>query len=545
MSGGKNVDPDPLAEHRNRVGALVDQLLDAGEPDASSDLSEGEIAAKVAGALANVGNARSPAHERRSAAHARLTALRGDDLVSATLVLLEAAGRGWVGATFFVLSDIARMRPQMSAAETLLALRLVNRFGASERHAKYLPMVLDNIERQGRSDQIQYRPHLRETLTALEGKHTYPADLVRARARVRALLPLERDTLDLTPIVLVDPWARVVHTHLRERCAEMTGDANELLRLLADATSSAPPKKWRGRWLDLLGRRGELREVVRSMLEDLLAAEANPDAKKWDRLQQLIDLRNHDVLRGACWAAGISPSAWSAHLLGDVVAQAAGASDKVANAGVLMLAEIGTKDAVAQLARLRSSVKQQGLQKQIGRALDTIAQWDEVSTFDLLESSVPRFDLDEGGRKSFGAGDVTAVISVDDAGEVAVRWRDAEGREHRVAPRRSQHDRAAVAAVRSETKRIAKALAAERSRLEELFAADSTWPIERWWPLYVAHPLTGALARRLIWQVEADGSRRFSAIAGADTRELRIRRRNYETRRLAGPPRSPVASDPR
>lgn len=417
--------------------------------------------AQLADAFAGVG-APGVDWRRRQNALDRIFELEADDLVSATLLLLDAAGSGWVGATLVVLRDIGARRPKLTADDSLLALRLVNRIATNNAFGEYLPMIIANVERHSAKGAALFETELRATLAALEVERAYPAELVRIRARVRTLLP-SGDALDLTPIVPVDPWGRLVRSHLQDRF-EASKELNELLRLLADATSPAPTKKWRERWIALLRALPTSRDVVRLMLEDLLVAEANPGAQPWDRLQRLIDLRNHDVARGAAWGVGLSPAPTSVALLGDVGIRTAGVSDKVANACVQMLMELRTKDAVAQLARMRATIKQQGLLKLIRRALDSVAHWQEVSTFELIESSVP------------------------------------------------------------------PSVAAERVRLEELLAADHEWTVERWCPLYVAHPVTGTIARDLIWSVEID-SAWSSAFPGAAAGEFLLR--DGTSRRLA------------
>src|SRR5258708_34338467 len=43
------------------------------------------------------------------------------------------------------------------------------------------------------------------------------------------------------------------------------------------------------------------------------------------------------------------------------------------------------------------------------------------------------------------------------------------------------------------------ALAGERNRLEKLLAQDRFWALSDWQTLYLGHPITGRLARGLIW----------------------------------------------
>ncbi|KAJ3058495.1 hypothetical protein HK102_010472 [Quaeritorhiza haematococci] len=54
-------------------------------------------------------------------------------------------------------------------------------------------------------------------------------------------------------------------------------------------------------------------------------------------------------------------------------------------------------------------------------------------------------------------------------------------------------------------KDVGKMLTAQRERIDGLFLARKSWPLEAWRPRYLDHPLVGAIARRLIWTFDADG----------------------------------------
>src|SRR5207249_5928073 len=51
---------------------------------------------------------------------------------------------------------------------------------------------------------------------------------------------------------------------------------------------------------------------------------------------------------------------------------------------------------------------------------------------------------------------------------------------------------------------IRKTLAGERARLDGLLAEARSWPVAEWRALYLDHPVTGRLARALIWRFGSD-----------------------------------------
>jgi len=61
--------------------------------------------------------------------------------------------------------------------------------------------------------------------------------------------------------------------------------------------------------------------------------------------------------------------------------------------------------------------------------------------------------------------------------------------------------KADVRAVRRQVKELRDTIGAERRRVEGLFAVDRSWELAEWRRYYLDHPVTGRLARRLIWCV--------------------------------------------
>ncbi len=60
-------------------------------------------------------------------------------------------------------------------------------------------------------------------------------------------------------------------------------------------------------------------------------------------------------------------------------------------------------------------------------------------------------------------------------------------------------DAGTLAVLREDLKAIRKTIAGERNRLDGLMSLDRRWPIADWRSLYLDHPVTGRLARALVW----------------------------------------------
>src|SRR5205085_180646 len=161
-------------------------------------------------------------------------------------------------------------------------------------------------------------------------------------------------------------------------------------------------------------------------------------------------------------------------------------SEKIRNACTYALGNVEGQAAAANLSVLRSKLKGRGARREIDKALGAAADREGVTKADLLETTVPAHELDASGRRELAVDGSTAVLALEGKGDVAISWRGAARRN---------------ASVVAAAKEITKTLKAERFRLEELLAEGRTWPYARWHERYLGHPVTGFLARRLIWRV--------------------------------------------
>jgi Domain of unknown function (DUF4132) len=331
--------------------------------------------------------------------------------------------------------------------------------------------------------------------------------LARDRTRIRNKLRSLRsqapagESLDTTMIRPGDGWSAAV----LEQAARWRGDpggANLLLRHLAAAAGSKPSRKWQDRAVALLADPGA-EEVLRILVESAATAKAII-VRRYDwELPHLVSEPNADLLRAACWAAGALAADWAVpalHATGgrsawgsSLAANGYVASAKIPNACVYGLGLIGSEPAIASLLDLQRKVKHAGFHKQVGAALAVAAARAGLSLGELAERLVPDAGLDGQGERQVAAdGTVVASVSIGDGWRVRTEWRETTDRSAQIPDDTARQ-------VRSAAKEVKAALAGERRRLEGLLAEERSWAVADWRRRYLGHPVTGTVARGLIW----------------------------------------------
>ncbi|MEX0173228.1 DUF4132 domain-containing protein [Streptomyces sp. LMG1-1-1.1] len=218
------------------------------------------------------------------------------------------------------------------------------------------------------------------------------------------------------------------------------------------------------------------------------------------------------------WAALDVDADWVVPLVGAVALHAGTGlggsggtcrSQPLATAAVAVLGECGGargEEAVQWLGRLPKRVRNRTVAKGIAKALEAVAARSGVTPSMLRERGVPTLGLDGRGIREEALGAYTAELAVREPGTVVLTFRGPEGQVLKTAPRAVREGHAeALQRVRAGLKELRALVAAERSRLEEHLAAGTRRPAEDWQRYYVDHPVTGAVARALLWEVAEDG----------------------------------------
>ncbi|MBB5775076.1 DUF4132 domain-containing protein [Nonomuraea jabiensis] len=282
---------------------------------------------------------------------------------------------------------------------------------------------------------------------------------------------------------------------LREEYGERLGrpDALPLARHWATATSATPAPQWTARADELLTPRAT--ELIQEILGRVPAYREGLWHNGYREVVTYLHERTAELLRGMIWTCELIDEPWVTGLLGDV-ALATGIgmggsgpnsrSERVANAALGVLARREGTEVIAQLARVQAKVRRKSLLTKVKQILDTISVRTGLSPEQLVERTVPTFGLGHDGTRTEQGLTlaVTGAITCD-------------GR--KTIPR--SVDRELLAEFRATAKELKKTVPAERLRVEHALAAGRTWPWREACEFYLDHPVTGAFARSLIWEV--------------------------------------------
>lgn len=245
-----------------------------------------------------------------------------------------------------------------------------------------------------------------------------------------------------------------------------------------------------------------------------------------------------DAVRAACTPESLSECAWNlfrawqlagspskqgwafaalgllgndavAHRLAPLIREWPGQSAHArATLGLDILAALGSDAALMQLNGIAEKVKHAGLQARARERIEHIAAARGLTSIELADRLVPDLGLDTRGCVSLNFGSRQFQVTLDDA--LKPRLRDATGRLLKDLPKPGRGDdvelaEAAVLQFKA-LKKDAKAVAALHvPRLERAMCERRRWRPAVFESVFVAHPLMGLLARRLLWGVYRAG----------------------------------------
>ncbi|MES2476572.1 MAG: DUF4132 domain-containing protein [Verrucomicrobiota bacterium] len=231
-------------------------------------------------------------------------------------------------------------------------------------------------------------------------------------------------------------------------------------------------------------------------------------------VEDLLIIPPHmDLLVGLSWVGGLLKDPAVTRALGSLavsmyrkVPGIGPRAVRVGNACIVALGMIGDSAALGQLALLKVKVKFGGAQAAIDKAMTKLADKLGISREDLEEMSVPAYGMTGVGRLEQAIGDYTAELSVIDSRSTALVWLRADGKAQKSMPASLKQEHGVdVKELMAAKKDIEKMLPAVAERLDALYLRRKNWPLQIWRERYLDHPLTGSLARRLIWNFTTDG----------------------------------------
>ena len=289
--------------------------------------------------------------------------------------------------------------------------------------------------------------------------------------------------------------------------------AREFVMSLPDHEESRPTTRWRRAVETFIAaaNREVVGEALAKALEQLAAEVDRWNALDWaGKYQAEVQILNtaRSMGRGLFWAVGLSG------LDTLVTRMVAAARPFTATDGANYFSGIlfacaaglglnGSAAALSALQKLRMSILNRTLARQVDRVIQEVATSRGAPASDVMESAVPAFDMEPDGTWVKKMGQWTIKIAVISSREVALEVAKGPAKLSRTIPAelRTAHPQELQEA-RDRVREISQALTGQRDRLEKHMEEGRQLDIDVFRERYVAHPLMHLLSQNLVWEVE-------------------------------------------
>ncbi|MDN3351522.1 DUF4132 domain-containing protein [Actinomadura sp. DC4] len=171
-------------------------------------------------------------------------------------------------------------------------------------------------------------------------------------------------------------------------------------------------------------------------------------------------------------------------------------------AGLDVLAEIGTEIALMHLNGIAQRVKFKGLKERAGWKIREVADGLGLTREQLADRLVPDFGLDEEGSMALDYGPRRFIVGFDE--QLKPYISDEDGKRRKALPAPGARDdatqapaaRKRFADLKKDVRTVARDLI---RRMEAAMVERRDWSVAEFTDLFVHHPLTWHVARRLVW----------------------------------------------
>jgi Domain of unknown function (DUF4132) len=357
--------------------------------------------------------------------------------------------------------------------------------------------ILSRIEKYGDSHLLS------EELKALIAKSYSFASVAD---KVERILINQSGTIDLSKLLdlrFEDRWANTVFKEVDLFTGAEKENWSKLLVHASTANSATPSVKWL--------------TTARSLLEKVGTTNFKSYVSGWFELVERSPLapiaeRNRLILTGFIWIYSLLSDEIELESIADLtvkcyhkIPNVGPICLKAGNAGLWLLGEIGTFQAIDCMEKLRQKVKNQAIQKQIEKYLNLAAKKTGLSREDLEELSIPTYNLDLDGTFQQTLGTASATIKIIGTQKVELSWTN-NGKPQKSIPADVKTNFAGeLKTIKRTIDDIKKSLSIQRDRLEQLYLLPRSWNFGTWRDRYLNHPLLSHLTHRLIWKFEIDG----------------------------------------
>jgi hypothetical protein len=352
----------------------------------------------------------------------------------------------------------------------------------------------------------------------------------KAMARIRVLVASDKDDRAV-PILPGDAWSIQALSDLEAMTDEQRRAWTKLISTCFGTDSSKPSGKWLKDAESLLRAIGDESFVDHLDRWFSLVPKKGTVQSSGRHEDELIQKSNEDILRGLAWCCSLRKDARVANALGDAaescfkkVPDIGPRSPRVANACVYALAQMNTKEAVAQLSRVQVRAKHSSSKAQIEKAMNRAAEQAGMSVDDLQELGVPDHGFAADGRRVEKFGDFSAELSIGDDLSVHMDWCKSDGTRQQSVPAAVKKDHAAeLKSLKKVQTEVEKLLPVVRHRIEHSLLNQRHWTYTTWKERYLDHPICSNLARRLLWNFSGRaGIWHEGKIVGLDGNQIQI-----------------------
>jgi Domain of unknown function (DUF4132) len=319
----------------------------------------------------------------------------------------------------------------------------------------------------------------------------------------RILLNQSTEEIDLSNLFSLnngEVWASTALKQIDRLTGTEKEDWSKLLVHASTATSAIPTAKWL--------------TTARLLLEKVGSGNFKSYVSSWfDLVERSPELaiadRNRLILTGLIWIYSLLGDEIELELIADLtvkcyhkIPNVGPVCLKAGNAGLWLLGEIGTFQAIDCMEKLRLKIKNKAIQKQLEKYLDLASKKMGLSREDLEELSIPTYNLDRDGTYQQTLGNATATIKIIGTQKIELTWTN-NGKPQKSVPADVKTNFAGeLESLKRNVDEIKKTLSIQRDRLDRMYLVPRSWDFATWRDRYLNHPLLSQLTDRLIWRFE-------------------------------------------
>jgi hypothetical protein len=301
-----------------------------------------------------------------------------------------------------------------------------------------------------------------------------------------------------------DSWGKSAMQYLGTLDEKSQANWVALFKLSKQAASkSEPSQKWIKEAEPLVELIGHS-EFVEKMIEWLGLIKIKIQEIHKDKGYRFDFMRdeNHDIIKGLIWCTGFLNDSKLNAVLDDYAAWAykkkpgvGPISAKTGTACMCAFSMLPIKDGVSRLSKFKSKIKNNTILKSIDKFIRVASEKNGVGLEEIQELSVPDFNIKDGYLQMI-MGEYTAIYSVE---EKIISWRKGDKTQKSAPAEVKEKFKAELKTLKNTSKEIDSLLPVIKERLEHSYLDQRLWNFKNWSALYLQHPLTSIIARKLIW----------------------------------------------